>query len=204
MNVTASVINRRTFWPRLNAVLLVLIILGTVGYWLIDYATRQWAVVASGSNLRSIGSSLQMYASANAGRLPQDWAELFLAKEVELTPEAFVSPFSPYDTTRRNWPKAARGRLLATSGAFECTYIYAAAGLLAGELPKDAVLAIEQAEAHSGKYANVLMADCSVETLHVGARPADRLIYDRIVLDFANGVRPVRWPNSATTQMSPP
>ena len=49
------------------------------------------------SNLREIGLAIQMYANANHGRFPDDFATLLRTQD--LTPEVFVCPVSENDRT---------------------------------------------------------------------------------------------------------
>lgn len=182
----------------------ILLALIATGFYLFHYGTRQWGLIASGSNLRQIGMSLKTYANANSGRFPESWEQLLLSKEIELTPEVFITPFAPYDDTHRDWPMTTRARLINTPGAAECRYIFTAAGLIVDALPPDAVIAIEQPEANTGRFANILTADNSVTLLQVAAKASDRTTYDRVVTDFANGVRPVRLPSADGRATTPP
>ena len=139
------------------------------------------------SNLRQIGLGIQMYAAANAGRLPARIEDVLLTQD--LTPEVFVCAESD-DTPARGSTKQQQAARLSSGG--HLSYVYVGAGLT--KPAPDVVIAFEAPGHHGAGGINVLFGDGRVELI-------DRVDEVELVRRADAGERPLVWPpRQATTR----
>ena len=144
------------------------------------------------SNLRQLGLYLQTYANAHDGVLPVSWQDLATA-DVDVTADMFIcaSSADDRDPNAKYDDPAAWAGTLDDPAAHHCSYRYAGNGLKRAHLTADDILAFEPATNHGNYGINVLYGDAHVEwsAARTGQTPA----YDRLLADYAAGVRPLRW-----------
>ena len=110
--------------------------------------------VRCASNLRQTGQALQMYASDNGGRYPDD-LRLLRSTGIDIDVTALVCPALPDKT----WTAATRA---ATDEASISSYVYFGKGLAAPADPRR-VLAVEPLENHENDGVNALYGDGTVQ-----------------------------------------
>lgn len=123
----------------------------------LNRAREQANRIKCASNLRLIGMSVQVYASANGGKLPDTLEQLVASGE--LAPDALVCPTSN-DTIAPGATPQAQAASLATPG--HLSYVYLGKGL-DHRANADVIIAYEPPSNHRNDGMNVLYADGHVE-----------------------------------------
>jgi prepilin-type processing-associated H-X9-DG protein len=147
--------------------------------------------VKCASNLRQLGTAVQLYANENRGQLPPDWPALLTTQD--LVPECFICPSRDLD--RATGPNLQAVVASMLSGE-HLGYVWTGHGLQQRDLTATTVLAFDF-ENHMPKDAarntgmNVLFGDGSVEFVDESTAKA-------IWAQFIAGVRPILRPTTAT------
>lgn len=154
----------------------------------LNRALSHASTVACSSNLRQLGLALQLYAAEHHKMLPSSWQQL--AENQELTADVFLCPGDFADgrapgATTQEW-----ARHVDQPAGAHCAYVLA--GGFAMPEDKNFVLAFERIGGHSQWGVNLLFADGHVEQLSIGKVTREREQYDRLLADYAAGVRPLR------------
>lgn len=135
------------------------------------------------SNLRQIGTSIQMYAAENRGAFPPSFEVLMV--EHELRADVFVCLAShDVPATGPTTPVTAR-RMHARHG--HCSYVYLGAGRTAATALATEIIAYEPPGRHDASGMTVLFADATVLRLNPQATAA-------VLAQINAGTRPVRFP----------
>ncbi len=139
-------------------------------------------------DLRQIGQAILLYNHDYNGEYPATLGDL-LAHE-DMTPSEFVAPADDKNTPATGDDIDA---ILANFNAGgHCSFIYAGKGLVAKDVPADAVICYEPLSLHEGQGIYLLFGDGHVEFMSPNYARA-------IIAADASGVRPVRWPIPAAT-----
>lgn len=118
--------------------------------------------VKCSSNLRQIGTAIELYARDHDGVLPDSFATL--ARSGDLVPEVFTCPSSTAE-------RADSIEKLATRPTKDnCNYTYLGDGLRHPDVNEDVILMVENLDDHDRDGINILFGDGRVEFLMVNRR----------------------------------